>query len=76
MINDEEVCVAHAKETVDGCTGIDKLCKHKLTKYNLETGAELDTAKLWTSPNGLVSISLAGRPCVAVSYHIYNGCRP
>ena len=67
MINDDEICVVHTKEKDNS----DKV--RKVSKYNLETGAELDTAKLWTSPNGIVSISLAGRPCVAVSYHMYNG---
>ena len=77
LINDEEVGVVTAVEIVGFCNDYDKiLSNYKLTKYSLRTGAEVDVARLKSGPNGLVSVNLAGRPCVALSYHTYNEIFP
>ena len=77
VINDEEVGVVTAVETVDCCSDCEKILgNYKLTKYSLRTGAAVDMTRLKSGPNGLVPISLAGRPCVALSYHTYNEIFP
>ena len=77
LINDEEVCVVTAVETMDCCSDFDKiLSNYKLRKYSLRTGAEVDVTKLKSGPNGLVPISLGEIPCVALSYHTYNEILP
>ena len=76
VISDDKIGVVHAKEDQDGCTGLDILSHHRLTKYNCRTWAKMETAKLNNGPNGMVPISLAGRPCVALSYHSYNQVFP
>ena len=76
VINNDEIGVVHAKEDQDGCTGRDILSNHKLTKYSCRTGTKMETAKLGNEPNGIVPISLAGKPCVALSYHSYNQVFP
>ena len=77
LINDEEVGVVTTVETVDCCSDCEKILgSYKLTKYSLRTGAEVDITRLKSGPNGLVPISLAGRPCVALSYHTCNEIFP
>ena len=78
LVNDEEVDVVTAVETVDCCSDLDykSLSNYELTKYNLRTGAEVDVTRLRKEPNGLVSMNLAGKLCVALSYHTYNEILP
>lgn len=40
----------------------------RLTQYNLVDGTEMGDIKLDKRPDGLALVSLAGRPCLALSY--------
>ena len=40
----------------------------KLVRYNLKNGAEVDSASLQRSPDGLAEVHMSSKDCVAVAY--------
>ena len=46
----------------------------KLVRYNLKNGAEVDSASLQRSPDGLAEVHMSSKDCVAVAYgYVLNG---
>ena len=75
VINNEEIVAVRSLMT-SNCYDVDVPSDITLSKFNLRSGSEVETVRLKTIPKGIVSISLAGRSCVALSYTEYNEILP
>ena len=40
----------------------------KLIHYNVRNGAELDSAYIYKTPDGLAEVQMGGKQCIAISY--------
>ena len=65
-----EVCVIQKVERYD-CLR-ESAYTYQLAKYNLETGRRTDCVNLNRNPNGMASVTVAKKRCVALSSYRYS----
>ena len=66
----DEVCVIQKLDLAD-CLR-DSGYTYQLAKYNLETGRRTDCVNLNRNPNGMASVTVAKKSCVALSSYRYS----